>query len=587
MTTGRERRQKAREERQEPTISQTDFLTPREQQKEERPEPTAPQTEFLTPRERRALQRQAAQAAKESGGAAGAPVPDATPEVRPTLRGPRGGGVAAIARRELVQLQQASAQKEDSKLLRKTSAVKIQRAWRAYVKHKRNKVSQKKQDHAAAIIVQSRFRAHAVRFATKRRAAVSIQKWARGFLVRLVRKRNDAALVVQRHARGLQIRKQAKMEHENAAVIQRRFRQHESKASAKALRDRKKAAAKLIQSGARRWVAMALVERLRAERDEELAVSTASTRIQSAFRGKKGRKKAEVRFAEDKFAKREAEAATKLQASVRQRQAERRVGGLRTSRQEEWHRAATVIQKNWLRHIYRKRYQELRREFRLHEGSVVVLQRYVRGFIVRSRMWRDAIRAEEELWASVEIQRCWRGYQGRVKWELEYEAVWSRETAAIRLQRAMRGWLSRTRVLRMRKRAARAEFEKARRRFKAAQKLQALVRGVQTRKRIAAYHRRKTAAATNIQRVHRGHRQRCVLWEQVMAKRTTQIQALARGFLVRQRRSRLIAKMIMIQRAWRRYLNAVPAAERESRVERVRARREKARQDAAGQANSI
>ena len=55
------------------------------------------------------------------------------------------------------------------------------------------------------------------------------------------------------------------------------------------------------------------------------------------------------------------------------------------------------------------------------EAHIVTIQRYARGFLVRLRMWREAIRAEEELWAVLEIQRVWRGYHGRVRWEDAYE----------------------------------------------------------------------------------------------------------------------------------------------------------------------
>eukprot|EP00913_Durusdinium_trenchii_P003077 g2845.t1 len=102
-------------------------------------------------------------------------------------------------------------------------------------------------------------------------------------------------------------------------------------------------------------------------------------------------------------------------------------------------------------------------------------------------MWRDAIRSEEQLWAAVEIERCWRGYLGRLRWETEYERLWARETAALMIQRNLRGWLARTAVTGRRRRRARAEFEKARRRFKAAQKIQALVRGVLCRKRVLRF----------------------------------------------------------------------------------------------------
>merc|ERR1719321_617385 len=198
-------------------------------------------------------------------------------------------------------------------------------------------------------------------------------------------------------------------------------------------------------------------------------------------------------------------------------------------------KAATVIRKHWLRHIHRKRYLELRQEFLMHTDSIVTLQRYVRGFLVRLRMWRDAIRAEEELWAAVEIQRVWRGYMGRLRWELAYEAVWSREVAARRLQRYIRGWLARTRVHRMRRKVARAEFEKARRRFKSAQKLQANVRGWIVRRRTTARRDRIVKVVITVQRVFRGHHLRCKLWQQILEKRAVQMQAVARGFLIRNR----------------------------------------------------
>merc|ERR1719329_1331425 len=187
-------------------------------------------------------------------------------------------------------------------------------------------------------------------------------------------------------------------------------------------------------------------------------------------------------------------------------------------------KAATVVRKHFLRHIYRKRYLQLQREIRLHTSSIVTMQRYVRGFLVRLRMWRNAIRDEEELWAAVEIQRVWRGYMGRLRWELAYEAVWSREVAALRLQRYIRGWLARTRVHRMRRMLARAEFENARKRFKAAQKIQANVRGWIVRRRTAAWRDRIVKVVITVQRVFRGHHLRCKLWQQILEKRAVQMQ---------------------------------------------------------------
>merc|ERR1719352_2089039 len=97
--------------------------------------------------------------------------------------------------------------------------------------------------------------------------------------------------------------------------------------------------------------------------------------------------------------------------------------------------AATFMRKMWLGSKTRKRYRELLNEFRTHESHIVTVQRYSRGFLVRLRMWREAIRAEEELWAALEIQRVWRGYLGRVRWENAYEVVYDREIAAMKIQR--------------------------------------------------------------------------------------------------------------------------------------------------------
>merc|ERR1719324_1668308 len=108
----------------------------------------------------------------------------------------------------------------------------------------------------------------------------------------------------------------------------------------------------------------------------------------------------------------------------------------------------------WLGSKTRKRYRESLNEFRTHESHIVTVQRYSRGFLVRLRMWREAIRAEEELWAALEIQRVWRGYLGRVQWETAYEKVWRREIAALRLQRVTRGFQARSNVGRKKRKIA-------------------------------------------------------------------------------------------------------------------------------------
>merc|ERR1719272_2675440 len=161
---------------------------------------------------------------------------------------------------------------------------------------------------------------------------------------------------------------------------------------------------------------------------------------------------------------------------VRRDYAARRVDDVRADRLSKMNTAATFLRKMWLGARTRRRYKGLVNEFRTHEGHIVTIQRFGRGFLVRLRMWREAIRAEEELWAALEIQRLWRGYHGRVRWETAYERVWRQEMAAVAMQRNIRGWLARTRVNRSRRKIARAEFERARLRFRSAQRIQAAAR---------------------------------------------------------------------------------------------------------------
>lgn len=216
-------------------------------------------------------------------------------------------------------------------------------------------------------------------------------------------------------------------------------------------------------------------------------------------------------------------------------------------------RAANFLRKVWLGSRTRRKYLQLQREFQAAEDQITIIQRYMRGCMSRLKLWREAVKTEEELWAAIEIQRCWRGYRGRVMWENAYEAIWRREMSAALMQRHARGYLARTKVGRAKRRHARAEFEKARDRFRAAQKLQALVKGVQTRRRVKARLLQATHAATHIQRIHRGRVLRNQMWSQVIDQKAMLVTALARGFLVRARRRRLTAKVIYIQRAYRRW----------------------------------
>eukprot|EP00971_Amphidinium_carterae_P282540 5609346-Amphidinium_carterae.1 len=107
------------------------------------------------------------------------------------------------------------------------------------------------------------------------------------------------------------------------------------------------------------------------------------------------------------------QAAITIQTAARRYLAVRKVWEMRHHRQALHDAAATTIRKYWLRFHFQQRYKALRNELLKHPDSVVTIQRYMRGFLVRLRLWREALRSEEELWAAREIQRVWRGYIGR------------------------------------------------------------------------------------------------------------------------------------------------------------------------------
>merc|ERR1719191_1371475 len=112
-------------------------------------------------------------------------------------------------------------------------------------------------------------------------------------------------------------------------------------------------------------------------------------------------------------------------------------------------------------------------------------------------------------------------------------------------------WLAKIRVNKKQRKVARQEFDKARLRWRSAQKIQALIRGVLVRKVIRAWRERIISCVVTIQRVARGHSLRRKLWDQVLNQRATMISSLARGYLTRARLFKLIAKVIMIQRNYR------------------------------------
>jgi hypothetical protein len=169
-------------------------------------------------------------------------------------------------------------------------------------------------------------------------------------------------------------------------------------------------------------------------------------------------------------------------------------------------------------------------------------------------MFEQARRAESELWAAQLVQRMYRGYRGRLDWEARYEETWSREIAALRLQRAFRGFRARRKIYGLRKKYIRAEFAVAKRVFRAAQIIQARIRGSNSRGRTKDKKANVSTGALTIQRIFRGHRVRLRLWEAVLDERATRIQAHTRGMHARIRLAQIGYHVRVIQRRGRAYI---------------------------------
>lgn len=455
-------------------------------------------------------------------------------------------------RDEVLQgVSQSAMSAQKSVYVQKMAAERIQRAWRAYYKYCRENADWMTTTWLCATMIQAKWRSYHVRRLKLDKAAGTVQRMMRGHLVRRALRKHRAAVTIQRHAVGMNTRKQLRGLHRASVRMQALVRGGLARKKVRAKRQFMTKTVLTIQNGVRGMIARRRVRELRQARDLAVARTKAATNIQRSYRGHLGRRRFKAHRQKYERDLLEYNAAAKLQAMVRRDAAIKKVDLKRAEKLDRMHKAATFVRKMWLGAKARKKFKALLEEFAARSRQIVTLQRHARGFLVRLRMWREAVRMEERLWAALEIQRIWRGYCGRVRWEDKYEEVWRREMAALMLQRRLRGWVARQKIGRQLRRIARAEFELARQRFRSAQRVQALARGVLTRKITHRNRARKVTAAIHMQRHWRGFVLRKRLWQQVIALRTTMIQAASRGFLVRNRRRHLCAKVICIQRCWR------------------------------------
>jgi hypothetical protein len=451
---------------------------------------------------------------------------------------------------------------------------RIQRIWRRYRRYCLAHEDYFKLCNAAITKIQRRWRFYHAQRVKYDRSAMEIQRFVRGMLVRGVLSRNNAAVTIQRHIAGFLCRKLLAQLNTAAVEIQRVVRGGLGRGYCRIVRNHRSAAAITIQAGFRARVERlarheALAKRVQQERRELLAVL-----CQRYCRGIIGRKR-HLRFKHEFLDEvNMAVAATKIQACVRRDLGMRKVSAVRRARRQEHHAAATHIRKAWLGFRVRRYYQEMREKFLDNMVHVIVMQRYTRGFLVRNRIWRSAAQAESELWASVELQRMWRGYRGRLRWEQHYELYWSRQIAAVRVQSVARCWLAKLRVHRIRQSRMHKRLAAERRLFTAAQTIQKHARGLITRTHVFALLRYLYGAAIYIQKIWRGYVIRNSISSLVRHRMACRAQAHIRGFLVRARFRYLTSRMILLQRCWRTFF-ARPVEQRASarrlRKERVEA----------------
>jgi len=455
------------------------------------------------------------------------------------------------------------------------AAAKIQTVWRAWHKYLQDNSNWMTVTWICATMIQSHWRSYHVRRQKLDAIVTKIQKIWRGVLVRRTLRWHNAAVTIQKRMVGILTRMKLQRLHKAATNMQRLVRGGLARRRYAKLFEWKVGVIVTIQRYVRIWLAKRRSAEKRQEKEEERLLFKATVDLQRMFRGWKGRMKAYIRYREELEAKEMYNAATKLQTVYRCRQARKKVDAIRLQRLQEIEKAATFLRKVWLGAQTKKKYKQLQNDFARATGTIITIQRYMRGCLCRSRLWKEAVKSEEEQWAAIEIQRHWRGYCGRVKWENKLESVWRREMAAAVLQRNLRGWIARVKTNRKKRKIARAEFERARARFFGAQKIQARMRGILARKVVHNRLIRSRAAATAIQRIHRGGMVRVSIWTQVREQKAHVIQAAMRGYLVRKRAKHLLRKVLLIQHLFRSHLE-LPRLRRQMHVKKMIHRRQQA-----------
>ncbi|KAJ8277947.1 hypothetical protein GJAV_G00082010 [Gymnothorax javanicus] len=292
--------------------------------------------------------------------------------------------------------------------------------------------------HRSATVIQANYRRHmqVVEFQRLRWAtSVVCQRFRanqeRNVEVSKFMAMKKAAVCIQSAYRGVRARKRVKVMQEAARVIQLRYvayREHKAYLAMKS-------AAVRIQ----RWYRALFISRLQQKRYNSLRA--AAITVQSVYRGMNVRREVQKKH----------EAATVIQAVFRMYRTKMAFKAFRL--------AATIIQKHYKAHLYRRRDRE---HFLKLRCSAIVIQSVFRGNKTRNemrnmhsaatviqsqcRMYLCHMHFKRVRWAAIIVQERYRACRARDALMLQYR---SKKTAVVVIQRAFRGYRARQQMCAM------------------------------------------------------------------------------------------------------------------------------------------
>ncbi|XP_022094618.1 abnormal spindle-like microcephaly-associated protein homolog [Acanthaster planci] len=304
-----------------------------------------------------------------------------------------------------------------------SATICLQRHARAYLIGKSARIDYLKMK-SSAIVIQSSYRGLVARrtFNSQKQAAVKIQsvvrmhqarnhymelRWATTAIQNRYRAQKlaqatslqyqicrGACITLQAGIRGLLVRQQIKRLDKAAVLIQKSYRAQAAQAKYQKMRN----AALVLQEY---WRATRLAREVR---EEFMSLRKAAGVLQSAFRGKLGRRIAKehrsARVIQSYFRmhlmwqcyQRQRRAAVRIQSAARMQQARSRYGALRC--------AALIVQ---TRYRARKASEVVCRQYQVVRGACITLQAATRGFMVRQQIRK--LHA-----AAVQIQKSYRSH---------------------------------------------------------------------------------------------------------------------------------------------------------------------------------